>query len=126
MRLLNSWQSISGKETHSLPLTETKHLTTVWKEARMNTAKSTPWFFFFTILFNILFNSKRFRTYPYGCCTHFSSSQTKTTFEGFITSWISGPFLSVSSWLHKITSENLNPCVLGKKEKDFIRVFCQI
>lgn len=33
------------------------------------------------------------------------------------------PLLRIWIWLHKITSENLNPCVWGRKEKDFIRVF---
>lgn len=42
--------------------------------------------------FTFLFNSKQYRTHPYGCRTHFSSSQSKTTFEWFIASWKSGPF----------------------------------
>lgn len=31
------------------------------------------------------------------------------------------PLLSASSWLQKMTSEHLNPFVLGRKEEDFIR-----
>lgn len=60
-----------------------------------------------------------FGAYPYGYCTHFSPSQTNTTWSGSSLPKIR-PLLSVPSWLPERISEHLNPCVLGRKEKDFI------
>lgn len=74
MSLLSSWKSLSEVERHSLLLQ------TPCVEGRMDTAKSIPWSF--TSPFNVLLDSKWFGTYPYGYCTHFSSSQTNTTWSG--------------------------------------------
>lgn len=49
-------------------------------EVSMNTPKNNSWLF--AILFNILLNSNKFRTYPYRRCTHFCGAKLWTLLSG--------------------------------------------
>lgn len=84
----------------------------------MDTAKSIPWSF--TRVFNVLWDSKWFGTYPCGYCTHFSSSQTNTTWNGSSLPETQAPVKGLKL-ATKRNSEHLNPSVWGRKEKYLIR-----
>lgn len=49
-------------------------------EVSMNTPKTNSWLS--AILFNTLLNGKRFRTYPYRCCTHFCGAKLWSLLSG--------------------------------------------